>query len=84
MITTIVLIHVEPAGAFYLFIHIGRATNADPEPGTSFAKDLLETKLVAVVPGAAFHAPEWIRLSYAAADADVLEGVRRVTALLRK
>lgn len=75
---------VEPAGAFYLFIHIGRAATADPEPGTSFARDLLETKLVAVVPGSAFHAPEWIRLSYAAADADVMEGVRRVTALLGK
>jgi aspartate aminotransferase len=75
---------VEPAGAFYLFIYIGRATAADPDPGTSFAKDLLETKLVAVVPGAAFHAPEWIRLSYAAADHDVMEGVRRITAVLRK
>jgi aspartate aminotransferase len=74
---------VEPAGAFYLFIHVGRTTTADPQPGTTFARDLLETKLVAVVPGAAFHAPEWIRLSYAAADHDVMEGVRRVTALLR-
>ena len=74
---------VEPAGAFYLFVHVGRPTTADPEPGTTFARDLLETKLVAVVPGAAFHAPEWIRLSYAAADHDVMEGVRRVTALLR-
>ena len=75
---------VEPAGAFYLFIRVGRKTTADPEPGTTFAKDLLETKLVAVVPGAAFFAPEWIRLSYAAADADVMEGVRRITALLRQ
>jgi aspartate aminotransferase len=74
---------VEPAGAFYLFIHIGRTTTAEPEPGTSFAKDLLETKLVAVVPGAAFHAPEWIRLSYAAADHDVMEGVRRIAEILR-
>jgi aspartate aminotransferase len=74
---------VEPAGAFYLFIRVGRATSADPEPGTSFAKDLLETKLVAVVPGAAFHAPEWIRLSYAAADHDVMEGIRRIVGMLR-
>jgi aspartate aminotransferase len=75
---------VEPSGAFYLFIYTGRATSADPQPGTSFAKDLLETRLVAVVPGAAFHAPEWIRLSYAAADHDVMEGIRRITAMLRK
>ena len=74
---------VEPAGAFYLFIHIGRVTTAEPQPGTAFARDLLETKLVAVVPGVAFHAPEWIRVSYAAADHDVMEGVRRITAMLR-
>jgi aspartate aminotransferase len=78
------VVFIEPAGAFYLFIKVGDATPVDPEPGTRFARDLLESKLVAVVPGIAFHAPEWIRLSYAAADADVLEGVRRVTALLGK
>jgi aspartate aminotransferase len=69
---------VDPAGAFYLFIKVGDATASDPAPGTRFASALLESKVVAVVPGAAFHAPEWIRLSYAAADADVMEGVRRV------
>ena len=75
---------VEPAGAFYLFIKVGDATAGDPEPGSRFARELLDSKHVAVVPGVAFHAPEWIRLSYAAADADVMEGVRRVTALLGK
>lgn len=75
---------VEPQGAFYLFIQVGTVTADDPAPGTTFANRLLESKLVAVVPGEAFHAPGWIRLSYAAADADVLEGVRRVTALLGK
>ena len=75
---------VDPAGAFYLFIHAGPATAADPEPGTRLANELLESHHVAVVPGVAFHAPEWIRLSYAAADADVLEGARRVARVLRK
>jgi aspartate aminotransferase len=75
---------IEPQGAFYLFIHVGRATSVEPQPGTAFAKDLLETRLVAVVPGAAFHAPEWIRVSYAAADHDVMEGVRRITEMLRR
>jgi len=75
---------IEPAGAFYLFIQVGNPTPGDPEPGSRFARELLESKLVAVVPGAAFHAPEWIRVSYAAPDAEVLEGVRRITALLGK
>jgi aspartate aminotransferase len=72
----------EPRGAFYFFIRVGTATADDPEPGTRFAATLLESKLVAVVPGAAFHAPEWVRFSYAAALDDVLEGARRVVALL--
>ena len=75
---------VEPAGAFYLFIRVGRVTATDPVPGTTFARDLLEQKLVAVVPGPAFHAPEWVRVSYAAADHEVMEGVQRITAMLRK
>jgi aspartate aminotransferase len=73
---------IEPAGAFYLFIRVGTASANDPEPGSAFARRLLEECQVAVVPGIAFHAPEWIRMSYAAADADVMEGARRITALL--
>jgi aspartate aminotransferase len=56
---------VEPDGAFYLFF---KAPGGD---GTAFATRLLETAGVAVVPGAAFGAPEWVRASYAAARADV-------------
>ena len=72
---------VEPRGAFYLFIRIPQRDN-DAEAGTTFARELLETRDVAVVPGAAFHTPEWIRISYAAPMADVVEGVRRVIELL--
>ena len=71
---------IEPAGAFYLYIRIGDATAADPDPGTTFAARLLEEHDVAVVPGAAFQSPEWIRVSYAAPMADVMEGVRRIVA----
>lgn len=73
---------VEPAGAFYLFIRVGPSSADDPAPGSRFAESLLESKGVAVVPGAAFHAPEWIRLSYAAPEDQVLEGVRQVIAAL--
>lgn len=56
---------VEPDGAFYLFF---KAPKGD---GTAFANRLLEHEGVAVVPGAAFGTPEWVRISYAAARADV-------------
>lgn len=69
---------IEPSGAFYLYMHMGNATPADPEPGTAFARRLLESCDVAVVPGVAFRSPEWIRASYAAPAEQVLEGVRRI------
>jgi aspartate aminotransferase len=71
---------IRPAGAFYLYMRVRNATPGDPEPGTTFARRLLEEHDVAVVPGIAFRSPEWIRLSYAAPAQQVLEGVRRVIA----
>jgi aspartate aminotransferase len=69
---------VEPRGAFYLYIRVGDITPNDAEPGTTFAQRLLDECGVAVVPGAAFHTPEWIRVSYAAPAEDVVEGMRRI------
>jgi aspartate aminotransferase len=71
---------IEPHGAFYLFMRVGDATRDNPEPGTRFADMLLDRHDVAVVPGVAFHSPEWIRVSYAAPAEQVLEGVRRIIA----
>ena len=69
---------IDPEGAFYLFIRAGDATDSDSEPGTTLAERLLDDHDVAVVAGAAFGAPEWIRVSFAAPTADVFEGVRRI------
>jgi aspartate aminotransferase len=69
---------IEPEGAFYLFLHVGAASTSDPEPGTTFARRLLEARDVAVVPGVAFRSPEWVRVSYAAPIEHVLEGMRRI------
>jgi aspartate aminotransferase len=69
---------IEPQGAFYLYIRVGDATHDEPEPGTTFSRHLLEQYDVAVVPGAAFRSPEWIRVSYAAPTENVMEGVRRI------
>ena len=71
---------IEPGGAFYLFVRAGNARRDDPEPGSTFAKRLLEEAHVAVVPGVAFRTPEWIRMSYAAPADQVVEGVRRMIA----
>ncbi|MDQ8155241.1 MAG: pyridoxal phosphate-dependent aminotransferase [Gemmatimonadota bacterium] len=63
---------VEPEGAFYLFF------KAPAGDGTAFATRLLEHEGVAVVPGAAFGTPEWVRASYAAARSDVEAGMRAI------
>ncbi|MGH7662979.1 MAG: pyridoxal phosphate-dependent aminotransferase [Gemmatimonadaceae bacterium] len=73
---------VEPEGAFYLFIDVAgyRRGTRTADTGSAFAESLLAEQCVAVVPGAAFLAPNWIRVSYAAPMGQVLEGVRRVVA----
>ena len=72
---------IEPRGAFYLFVHVP-SRGGDPEPGTTFARELLDTHDVAIVPGAAFRTPAWVRISYAAPMDDVLEGVTRIVKAL--
>ena len=43
---------------------------------------ILDQAEVAVVPGEAFGTPGYLRLSYATADADIVEGVSRMATLL--
>jgi aspartate aminotransferase len=73
---------VEPEGAFYLFARVG---SDDParDDGVAFARRLLEEHDVAIVPGSAFLAPGWVRMSYAAPIDDVVEGTGRLVSLWR-
>ncbi|HEY9480358.1 MAG TPA: pyridoxal phosphate-dependent aminotransferase [Gemmatimonadaceae bacterium] len=69
---------VQPEGAFYLYLNVGAVGGGNgSDAGSAFAKELLERRDVAVVPGAAFYTPDWVRLSYAAPRDQVLSGVRR-------
>ncbi len=73
---------VPPAGAFYLFANVGDAAPPESEDaGTFFARRLLDDHGVAVVPGSAFLAPDWVRISYAAPLVDVVAGAQRLCAL---
>ncbi len=72
-----------PHGAFYCFPDVsgllGREL-AGRTSGTSaeLAAHLLDTELVAVVPGEAFGAPGHVRLSCALSDDDLTEGLARL------
>jgi len=72
---------IEPRGAFYLFIRVGDGSQS-PEAGTICAQRMLEEHGIAIVPGAAFRAPEWVRISYAAPEEHVLTGVSALTSVL--
>jgi len=76
-----------PDGAFYCFPAVTGALGRPlrgrvPTSSAELASLILEEVEVAVVPGEAFGAPGYLRLSYALGDADLAEGVRRIHALL--
>lgn len=61
-------------GAFYLFPNIEKLGLTDRE----FAARILEEEKVAVVPGSAFGADGYIRLSYATSDEVIEKGLERL------
>ena len=71
---------VRPDGAFYLYIKVADGNASESDPGAAFVRRLLDEQEVAIVPGSAFLTPEWVRVSYAAPEAQVVEGLRRLVA----
>ncbi len=61
-------------GAFYLFPNISTFGLKDVD----FCARLLETEKVAAVPGSAFGAEGYLRLSYATSDEIIAKGVERL------
>ena len=78
---------LEPQGAFYAFpnlsAYVGRTIRGRSVGSTlDLASVLLEDAKVAVVPGEAFSAPGYARLSFALGDDDLAEGCGRIVDLL--
>jgi aspartate aminotransferase len=72
----------EPDGAFFLFIRVDSFYDDEHSDSISFCNHLLEQTGVALVPGAAFGDDRYVRLSFAAPEAEILEGIRRAGELL--
>ena len=74
----------EPGGAFYAFPNVaahlanGSSGQALAKDTTELAKLLLDKARVALVPGDAFGAPGYLRLSYATSLERIDEGLRRL------
>ncbi|MCJ7670678.1 MAG: pyridoxal phosphate-dependent aminotransferase [Acidimicrobiia bacterium] len=78
---------LEPQGAFYCFPSfvgtLGRSiAGRTPTSSLELCELFLEEIQVAAVPGEAFGAPGYARLSFALSDDDLIEGVGRIATLL--
>ena len=78
---------LEPEGAFYCFPSfegvLGRElAGRTPQSSLELCDLLLEEAKVAIVPGEAFGAPGYARLSFALSDDALVEGVERIAKLL--
>ena len=78
---------LEPQGAFYCFpSFVGvlghEIAGRRPQDSLELCELLLEVAKVAIVPGEAFGAPGYARLSFALGDDDLGEGVRRIADVL--
>ncbi len=78
-----------PQGAFYAFPSVADILTkefAGTPIGSSYrlAELLLEHAKVAVIPGEAFDAPGYLRLSYALSDEGIVDGVGRISEFIAK
>ena len=69
-----------PEGAFYAFLDVRNTSVPDDN---EFCRRILEEKFVALVPGDAFFAPGYVRMSYACSEADIRVGAERIKEFLR-
>jgi len=78
---------IEPQGAFYAFPNLTGLYERDlagRKAGSTIelAELILEEVNVAIVPGEAFGAPGYARLSFALGDDDLVEGIQRIASLV--
>lgn len=79
-----------PEGAFYAFFSVKGLLGKKTPDGKTLDDDLavaayfLEAGQSAMVPGAAFGAPGYMRMSYATSNAQIEEGLRRIAAAVAK
>ena len=78
-----------PQGAFYAFPSmeglLGRTFGGvTPTTTSELCEVILDQVKVALVPGEAFDAPGYVRISFAVSDADITEGIGRIAELVAK
>jgi aspartate aminotransferase len=71
---------LKPDGAFYLFVNIQEVSN----DSLKFAKDLLASKEVAVVPGVGFGSEGYFRFSFATDIESIRTGIKRIEEFVKE
>lgn len=79
----------KPEGAFYVFpdfnAYLGKSFAGKPiKDSVALSEFLLDDARVAVVPGSAFGAEGFIRLSYATSMKNIQEGLKRISEAVKK
>lgn len=68
----------QPEGSFFFFVGIKKLLGKKYKTSTQWCEDLLQRKQVAVVPGEAFFAPGFFRLSFAADISTLKDAVKKL------
>jgi aspartate aminotransferase len=66
--------YIKPSGAFYIFLDIRQMT----DKSLGWCEDLLQKKGVALVPGEAFGAPGFARMSFSASSEVITKGIELI------
>ncbi len=80
---------VEPEGAFYVMVNIAHflgktISGVDIKNSIDLASLLLDEANIAVIPGIAFGADDYLRLSYATSMSNIEEGLKRLKKFCEK
>lgn len=76
--------YVQPEGAFYLFVDFRNFIGKKFKDSEEICTKLLEDYKVAVIPGGAFGAEGFIRISYAASMSEIEKGIERIEKFLKE
>ena len=72
----------KPDGAFYLFVDMRQLLDSAAPDCAGLCTRLLREAHAATVPGAAFGAPGFVRLSYAVQETEMMEALARIKKVL--
>lgn len=79
--------YIKPEGAFYLFINMKNIIENEAisiNDSEQLCMDLLENYRTAAIPGSAFGAKNFIRISYAASQEEIEKGMDRIEDFVKR